>query len=554
MSAPLISIIIVSYNTRELLRRCLAEAFKHAAGLRTEIFVVDNASSDGSAEMVRRDFPEARLIENRENRGFAKANNQALKLMGGEFALLLNSDALLKEGALEALLSFAGRNPRAALIGPRLITGEGLLQPSTYPLPSPANELLKALRLYKVLPARLNENIFLSSFFDHRTSRQVGRLTGACVLARRSAIEETGLLSEDFFFYGEVHDWCWRMLEKGWQVWFCAEAEVVHLGGQSSKLKWPPAERLAVNLREEERLLSKHLSPAAKWTFMALRLWSGLAACGYRSLTGKNKREPAEAAVIRAETAWFRNRFLETGGWFLRRSAPARAFYSSSFHKKSFLRRLSDLAGASPGEFSAYMSESAPVKEKIKASWEALPSKPGRTGMMDFTSAETIYALVRLLKPLKVTETGVANGISSFFILSAMEKNARGKLVSVDYVPEGGPAFLPEGRLAGWLVPEELRGRWEFISGRTSEKLPPLLDRDGEIDIFIHDSEHTYENMKFEYGAAWPHLKEGGLLLSDDTGFNPAFGEFAERTGSRALTYADKLGVMKKWTQTGKNC
>ncbi len=546
MSAPVISIIIVSYNTRELLRRCLAKTFKHSAGLKAEVFVVDNASQDGSADMVEKDFPGARLIRNAENLGFAKANNQALKLMNGEFALLLNSDALLKEGALETLLSFAERKPRAAMIGPRLITGEGRLQPSTYPLPSLANELFRALRLYKVLPGRLNENIFLSTFFDHKTSRQVGRLTGACVLVRKSAIADAGLLSEDFFFYGEVHDWCWRLLDKGWQVWFCAETEVIHLGGQSSGLKWANAERQAVNLREEERLLSKHLSPAAKWSFMALRLWSSLAARGYRSLTGKNRREPAEAAAIRREAGWFWNRFRETGGWFLLRSAPARAFYSSSFHKSMFLRRLALLTGTSTEELRACMAESAPVIEQIKASWETLPSKPGRTGMMDFTSAEIIYALVRLLKPMKVTETGVANGISSFFILSAMEKNAQGRLVSIDYVPEGGPAFLPEGRQAGWLVPDGLRGRWDFISGKTSEKLPPLLDRDGKIDIFIHDSEHTYENMLFEYGAAWPHLKEGGLLLSDDTGFNPAFREFSIKTSSAAVTYADKLGVMKK--------
>lgn len=553
MSAPVISVIIVNYNTKDLLRQCLASVFKHAAGIAAEVFVVDNASSDGSSEIVKNNYPQARLIENKENLGFAKANNQALKLMSGEFALLLNSDALLKEGALEILLTFAGRNPRAAMIGPRLITGEGRLQPSTYPIPSLANELLKALRLYKVLPARLNENIFLSTFFDHKTSRQVGRLTGACILVRKSAITAVGPLSEDFFFYGEVHDWCWRMLDMGWQIWFCAEAEIIHLGGQSSKLKWAAEERRGVNLREEERLLSKHLSPAAKWIFMALRLWSGLGARGYRALTGRNRRDPGEAAAIREETEWLWSRFLETGGWFFRRSAPARVFYSSALHKMIFLRGLAALTEARTDKLRAYMKESAPIIEQIKTSWGALPSKPRRTGMLDFTSAEIIYALVRLLKPAKIYETGVANGISSFFILSALGKNERGRLVSIDYVPEGGPSFLPEGRQAGWLVPEGLRERWEFISGRTSEKLPALLARDGQIDIFIHDSEHTYENMKFEYAAAWPHLKEGGLLLSDDTGFNPAFGEFAKKTGSRSAVYADKMGIMAKSGQKHEN-
>jgi GT2 family glycosyltransferase len=546
MSSPVISIIIVSHNTKDILRRCLTAAFTYSAGLYAEIFVVDNASGDGSAEMVKTEFPGARLIVNAENLGFAKANNQALKVMSGEFALLLNSDAILTPGSLQTLLSFAEKNPRAALIGPRLITGEGRLQPSTYTLPSPATEVLKTIRLYKLLPGRLNAGLFLSSFFDHRTSRQVGRLTGACILARKTAITEAGLLSEDFFFYGEVHDWCWRLLDMGWQIWFCAETEIIHLGGQSSKLKWVSAERQAVNLREEERLLSKHLAPASKWAFMALRLLSAIAALGYRKLTGGTGREPAETEAIRAEARWFWGRFLGTGGWFLRRSAPLRAFYASSLHRTLFLRGLAGLTGTGYRDILLYMEESSPLRRKIEAAWEALPVKPRRTGMIDFTSAEIIYALVRLLKPLKMAETGVANGISSYFILSALEKNGAGKLVSIDYAPEGGPSFLPEGCQAGWLVPGELRNRWEFISGRTSEKLPPLLAREGAVDIFIHDSEHSYENMKFEYTAAWPHIKDGGLLLSDDTGFNPAFGEFAGKSGARTAVYSDKLGVMKK--------
>jgi GT2 family glycosyltransferase/predicted O-methyltransferase YrrM len=538
-----VSIIIVNYNTRDLLRRCLTEAFKAAQGLRTEIFVVDNASSDGSAEMVRKDFPSAKLLANPENRGFAAANNQALRLMDARFALLLNSDALLKEDTLKKLLAFAERTPRAAVTGPRLITGDGALQPSTYPLPSLWLELLSSLKVNKLLPAGLNAKLFLSSFFDHRTSRRAGRLTGACALVRREAIEAAGVMSEEFFFYGEFHDWCWRIIEKGWEVWFCAEAEAVHLGGQSSSLKWTPAERRAVNLREEERMLAKHLDTFSKWCFMAMRLGSDAGALFYRSIAGGDAQE---TAAIRDEAAWFLSRFKETGGWFLRQSAPARLYYASCLHKRSFTRRLAAISGSSPEEILAMMEESAPVREGILAAWAALPGKPARSGMLDFASAEFIYALVRLLKPAKVTETGVANGISSCFILAAMDKNAAGRLVSVDFMPPGGPSFLPAGKDPGWLVPEGLRSRWELVYGRTSEKLPPLLERDAPIDVFIHDSEHTYANMKFEYAEAWPRLKDGGLLLSDDIGFNRAFAELAERTGSRYAGYADKLGVMRK--------
>lgn len=546
MTAPRVSIIIISYNTRDLLRRCLQAALAHSAGTASEIFVVDNASADGSAEMVRREFPSATLIVNSENAGFAKANNQALKLMKGEYALLLNSDALLTPGALGTLLSFAGSQPRAAIIGPRLITGEGRLQPSTYTAPSAANELLKTLRLYKLFPAAVNAGLFLSSWFDHRSSRQVARLTGACVLLRRTALQDVGLLSEDFFFYGEVHDWCLRALKRGWQVWFCAETEVIHLGGQSSKREWPDAERLAVNLREQERLLSKHLSTAGKWSLLALRLFSNYTAYTWRAVTGRNRREPEAAAAILGEAAWLKRRFAETASWLLRKSAPVRAYYASRLHRALFLRRLAALAGAGPGELEAYMTESSYVRAGITADWTALPARPARTGMLDFTSAEVIYSLVRALKPERLIETGVANGISSRYILSALEKNGRGRLLSIDCVPEGAPNFLPEGKQAGWLVPAALRGRWEFVAGKTAEKLPRLLERDGTIDIFIHDSEHTYGNMMFEYQTAWPRLREGGLLLTDDAGLTYAFEDFAEKTSAPRAVYADKLGIMKK--------
>ncbi|OGS11944.1 MAG: hypothetical protein A2234_04710 [Elusimicrobia bacterium RIFOXYA2_FULL_58_8] len=546
MSTPSVSVIITSCDTKDLLRQCLASVVKYTKADTTEIFVVDNASSDGSPDMVAKEFPGVRLIKNNGNLGFAKANNQALELMRGDFALLLNSDASLKDKTLEKLTAFALRNQAAAIVGPRLVDGNGATQPSTYPVLTVWTELLRTLRLYKLFPGRLNARLFLGSFFDHKTSVRAGRLTGACILVRKAALLQVGPLSEDFFFYGEVHDWCWRMLENGWQVWFCAEAEAVHLGGQSSKLKWDSAQRLEINLRERERLMARHLPPASKWLLMALGGFSVLTAYTYRALSGKNSAEPAQATALRAEAAWLWRRFTGTAAWFLNRSAPARAFYASTLHKTMFIGRLSALMGKPADEITGLMAESADLRARVQAGWEALPVKPARTGMLDFGSAEIIYALTRLLKPERAVETGVANGISSFFILSAMQKNGKGALVSIDYVPENGPSFLPEGKQAGWLVPQELRPRWELITGRTSETLPPLLARPGQLDIFIHDSEHSYENMKFEYAAAWPRLKAGGLLLSDDTGFNTAWLELTRSTGAEAITYADKLGVMRK--------
>lgn len=546
MSAGKISIVIVSYNTRDLLRRCLTEAYRHTEDVQPEIFVVDNASSDGSAGMVRAEFPAVRLLENAENAGFARANNQALRLLRSDFALLLNSDAMLKAGSLRALLDFAQARPRAAIVGPRLTDGEGRLQPSTYTTPSPWNEFLKALKLYKLLPAAVNSRLFLSSFFDHRTSRQAARLTGACVLIRKTALDSIGLLPEEFFFYGEVHDWCLTARERGWQVWFCADTEVTHLGGQSSARKWPSPERLAVNLRETDRLLSRHLSMPARWAVQALRLLSAGLALAWRGIAGGSRTDQESTAAIRREAAWLLRRFNQTFSWLLRKSALAKAYYASGLHRRRFMDRLASLTGIPAAHLEASMLESRALRQRILTDWESLPAKPVRTGMLDFASAEIIYALVRELKPGKVIETGVANGISSSYILKAMERNGKGQLISVDCVPDGAPDFLPADRKAGWLVPEGLRGRWKFVEGRTSEKLPPLLADEPGPDIFIHDSEHSYENMLFEYKTAWPRLREGGLLLSDDTGLTFAFEEFAEGVAAGAAVLSDKLGVMRK--------
>ncbi len=161
-------------------------------------------------------------------------------------------------------------------------------------------------------------------------------------------------------------------------------------------------------------------------------------------------------------------------------------------------------------------------------------------GTIAYDEGVYLYALMRRLAPRTVVETGVCNGFSTAFVLAALEKNGAGELHSLDfpevvgedYAPgtfwEGkGPAAIPPGREPGWVIPEPLRDRWHLTLGKSQETLPPLLERLGEIDAFAHDSEHSYDCMRFEYGAAWPALREGGVLVSDDVNSTPAFGEFA---------------------------
>lgn len=167
----------------------------------------------------------------------------------------------------------------------------------------------------------------------------------------------------------------------------------------------------------------------------------------------------------------------------------------------------------------------------------------------------TWYALVRLMRPDIVVETGVAEGYSSFFILLAMARNRHGVLHSIDFPGadlELGPGMgrqayvLPAGRSPGWQVPEDLRSRWQLHLGDAKDLLPPLLKRLGSIDIFIHDSLHSYDHMLFEFTTAWPHLRERGLMLSDDTDWNNAFTEFSSNVQGVTVMFNYRVGAISK--------
>ena len=165
------------------------------------------------------------------------------------------------------------------------------------------------------------------------------------------------------------------------------------------------------------------------------------------------------------------------------------------------------------------------------------------------------YALVRLMQPDLVVETGVCEGFSSRFLLLAMERNGRGFLHSID-LPNGdfelGPGMgrqtniLSGGRQTGWQVPTSLRASWKLHLGDAKELLPKLLQTLGTVDIFIHDSLHSYDHMLFEYVTAWPHLREGGILLSDDRDWNRAFPEFALRVHCSPIMFNYRVGAIRK--------
>jgi predicted O-methyltransferase YrrM len=160
------------------------------------------------------------------------------------------------------------------------------------------------------------------------------------------------------------------------------------------------------------------------------------------------------------------------------------------------------------------------------------------------------YAAIRALQPEIVVETGVANGVSSAHILLALQKNGRGVLYSVGL---DDPQYLPAGRPLGWIVPESLKSRWNLLAGDSRALLPPLLAKLGTIDIFIHDSLHTYEHMLWEYRTAFPYLRPGGLLFSDDAAWNPAFSEYCQEVAAKRGRILRGVGFLQKNTRPPTN-
>jgi GT2 family glycosyltransferase len=226
-----LTIIIVNWNTRKLLEECLSSIFRSPTKVCYEVWVVDNASSDGSVSMVRNQFPEVRLIENHENMGFARANNIVIQKNESKFVLLLNSDAYLKPGAMDEMVEFMYKNSQVGAAGSRLLNPDGSLQYSVHPMPTLFREFWRMFHLDALFPV----SSYPLDRWDLKTPRIVDVVQGACLILRKEAIEEVGLLDESFFFYSEEVDYCYRLKEKGYKIYWLPKAEAVHYGGQSSK-------------------------------------------------------------------------------------------------------------------------------------------------------------------------------------------------------------------------------------------------------------------------------------------------------------------------------
>lgn len=231
-----VSIVIVGWNVRDLLRNCLDSVYKQTNGITFEVIYVDNASQDGSIEMVKEHFPETIIISNTTNKGFVKANNQGFEIAKGRYVLLLNSDTVILDNAIARTVAFADAHPEAAAAGCRILNPDRTLQPVTcFMFPSILNMILSSLYLYKIFPKNKFFGRELMTWWDKNEISEVDVVTGCYMLVRREAMEQVGVLDERYFIYAEETDWCYRFKESGWKVLFTPEAEIIHYGGQTTK-------------------------------------------------------------------------------------------------------------------------------------------------------------------------------------------------------------------------------------------------------------------------------------------------------------------------------
>lgn len=230
-----LTVVIVSWNTRALLAACLDSLRNELYGLAAEVYVVDNDSADGSAQMVATDYPWVRLIANDSNRGFAAANNQVFGIARGEKILLLNPDTEVKPGAIRTLMQLLDKRPEVAVVAPQLLNTDGSIQRSCRQFPTFIAMFYELLGMSKLFPNDPRFGQYKMLDFDHDHAREVDQPEGACLMLRKSLLDEIGTLDEGYFMLFEEVDWCYRIKKSGKHIWFTPDAKVTHHYGQSIK-------------------------------------------------------------------------------------------------------------------------------------------------------------------------------------------------------------------------------------------------------------------------------------------------------------------------------
>lgn len=230
-----LSIILVNWNTRDLTRNALSSIYKETGGFDFEVIVVDNNSGDGSATMVKKEFPQVVLIENKDNFGFGKANNQGLKIAQGEYLMFLNTDVVVLNCALNKLVNYLDEHDDVMMVGPRLLNKDLTFQHACRRnLPNPVNSFFHLFGLTRIFKKSKLVNEYKQYIDSPEITGPTQAFSGAAMMFRRRVYEEIGGFDEAFFMYGEDLDFCKRVFDKGWKTVYVSDAKIIHFGGQSS--------------------------------------------------------------------------------------------------------------------------------------------------------------------------------------------------------------------------------------------------------------------------------------------------------------------------------
>ncbi|MBU6434069.1 MAG: glycosyltransferase family 2 protein [Nitrospirae bacterium] len=256
-----LSIAIVSYNTKEVLLDCLRSVHAHTTAIAFEVIVVDNDSRDGTVAALKTAYPAMRIVANPDNRGFARAVNQALAVSRGRHVLLLNSDTIVGDQALETMVAYLDDHPDVGAVSCKQWTGDGHLNQTCFPFPSIRDHLFYSALFQRIAPT-MQAAVTATHKIDCTLSQDVDWANGACFMVRRSLLEQLGGLDEAFFMYFEDVDLCRRLRRQGYRVRHIAEAEIVHLIGRSSG-RDPDRLQLVWEL-SRIRYIEKHFSPVKR--------------------------------------------------------------------------------------------------------------------------------------------------------------------------------------------------------------------------------------------------------------------------------------------------
>jgi len=230
-----VSIIIVNWNTREFLKKCLESIYDHTSGFEFETIVIDNNSQDDSVAMIKTEFPTVILIQNKKNLGYPAAVNQGINIARGSYILLMNSDVLILDNAIGVLLNYARQKPDAAAVGCRILNPDSSLQQSCLMYPSILNLLLWGTLLHRLFPRNKFFGREDMTWWGADDDRPVEVIKGCFMLIDKNAIQTVGPMDQNFFMYAEETDWCCRCKKAGYQILFTPNAQIIHYGAQSTK-------------------------------------------------------------------------------------------------------------------------------------------------------------------------------------------------------------------------------------------------------------------------------------------------------------------------------